>query len=257
MTWGIAGYLSHRPSQTTAVQGLTAILGVLGLLAPMLVAAALVWRDPALVRDVRERLLAIRGITLPRALLMLLLPVGALMLATAISLPLGYSTEQFRLADGISFSAGLLPAWLTLTAAPIVEELAWHSYGTDALAARWSIFRTSMVFAIIWAVWHMPLGLIKGYYQAEVVETGALAMLNFLGSIFPFVLIMNWLYYRCGRSILVAVVFHLVANITNEAFQTAPDTKAIQTAIFLAVAVVLVWRDRALFFARPDRSARD
>ena len=68
---------------------------------------------------------------------------------------------------------------------------------------------------------------------------------------------MNWLSYRCGRSILVAVVFHLVANITNEAFQTAPDTKAIQTAILLVVAVVLVWRDRALFFARPDRSARD
>ena len=28
------------------------------------------------------------------------------------------------------------------------------------------------------------------------------------------------------------------------------------TGILLVVAVVLVWRDRALFFARPDRVAR-
>lgn len=105
VTWGIAGYLSHRPSQTTAVQGLTAILGVLGLLAPMLVAAALVWRDPALVRDVRERLLAIRDATLPRALLMLLLPMGALMLATAISLPLGYSPERLQCGRTASIAA--------------------------------------------------------------------------------------------------------------------------------------------------------
>lgn len=108
-------------------------------------------------------------------------------MATALSIPLGYSTDQFLLRGGSSFTAGLLPAWLTLTLAPVVEELAWHGYGTYALASRWTIWKTSIVFAVIWALWHVPLGTIKGYYQLEVVETGALATVSFLVSVFPFV----------------------------------------------------------------------
>lgn len=34
-------------------------------------------------------------------------------------------------------------------------------------------------------------------------------------------------------------------------FATHPDTKAIQTGLFVLVAAVLVWRDRELFFAKP------
>ena len=33
---------------------------------------------------------------------------------------------------------------------------------------------------------------------------------------------MNWLYYRGGRSVLLAIVFHLAANFGNELFQTDP-----------------------------------
>lgn len=249
--WIAAGLLSHRPNPSSSLQVVIAVLGLAGLLAPVAVAAALIAPHRDLVRDVAARAVSLRDVTASRALLATVLPLAALMGATAISLLLGYSDDQFSLRTSLSFTAGLLPAWFTLTAAPLVEELAWHSYGTDALVARWSVWRTSIVFALLWAVWHLPLGLIKGYYQAEVVETGALATINFLVAIFPFVIIMNWLYYRCGRSILIAVAFHLAANVTNEMFATHPDTKAIQTGLFVLVAAVLVWRDRELFFAKP------
>lgn len=75
--------------------------------------------------------------------------------------------------------------------------------------------------------------------------------LNFLGSIFPFVVLMNWIYYRSGRNILVAVVFHLMANIGNEVFLTHPDTKTLQTMLVVLVSGVVLWRERALFFTRP------
>lgn len=101
-------------------------------------------------------------------------------------------------------------------------------------------------------MWHLPLASIQGYYQAEVVETGWLTTVNFLVSIFPFVLLMNWVYYRTGRNIMVAIVFHLTANFGNEIFATHPDTKAIQTGLLLALCAVVLWRERALFFVRPE-----
>ncbi|HMT31246.1 MAG TPA: type II CAAX endopeptidase family protein [Dermatophilaceae bacterium] len=246
--WLAAGYLSRQSDQgATAV----AVLGLLGLLTPMGVAWVMVHRDPVLVRDVRRRLLSVHRVRPGFALLAVgLLPVS-LIAATAVSLLLGYPPEQFLWRGGPSFVGGLVPGWVALTLAPIVEELAWHSYGTDALASRWTIWRSSMVFGVIWAFWHLPLATIQGYYQSEVVEAGVLAMVTFLGSVFPFVILMNWIYYRSGRSILVAVLFHLAANLGNEALRTHPDTKAIQAALLVFLTVIVVWWDRDLFFGRP------
>ena len=232
---------------------LIAVLGLGGLVAPLGVAWALVRQEPVLRADVLHRLVNVREVPAwAWAVAVFLLP-GALLLGTALSLPLGYSPDQFLLRGGVSFTAGLIPAWLTLTLAPVVEELAWHSYGTDALASRWTVWRTSLVFGLIWFFWHVPLGTIQGYYQAEVVETGLLASINFGVSVFPFIILMNWVYYRSGRNIPLTIVFHLVANVGNELFLTHPDTKVIQTGILLLVCVVVVWRERGLFFTKPAK----
>ena len=56
-----------------------------------------------------------------------------------------------------------------------------------------------------------------------------------------------------GRNIPLTIVFHLVANVGNELFLTHPDTKVIQTGILLVVCVVVVWRERGLFFTKPAK----
>lgn len=83
------------------------------------------------------------------------------------------------------------------------------------------------------------------------MASGWLHALNFPLSLIPFVVLMNWLYYRTGRSITVAIVFHLTAGFANEIFRTHPDTKLIQTAVLLVVAIVVVLTNRDLFFASP------
>ncbi len=248
--WFAAGYLSHRTEHAFLVDIAVVFCEFAGLLAPVVVAAVLIVRA-GLSKDVLGRLTNLHQIRpLFGVFAVLGLPL-ALLLGTALSLPLGYSPEQFLLRGGFTFTAGLVPVWIPLALAPILEELAWHGYGTDALVARWSVFKTSTIFAVIWALWHLPLASIKGYYQAEVVDTGWLSTVNFLVSIFPFMILMNWLYYRCERSIIVAIVFHLSANFGNEIFRTHPDTKAIQTVILLIVSGFVLWRDRKLFFSRP------
>ncbi len=249
--WFAAAYLSNLPGQSVATQVWTAALGLAGLIAPVLVVAWMVRNRPELRADILRRLLWPRGIRWPFVIGALLLLPASIMLAQAISLLFGYGPEQFLLRDGFTFSAGLLPVWVTLLGAAVLEELAWHSYGTDALVARMRVFTASMLFTFIWALWHLPLAFIKGYYHNEVVETGWLHTLNFPLSMIAFVVLMNWIYFRTGRCVLVTIAFHATANVVNELFMTHPDTKIIQTALLLIVAAIVVVHDRDLFFGRP------
>lgn len=69
-------------------------------------------------------------------------------------------------------------------------------------------------------------------------------------SLVPYVVLMNWLYYKTHRSILVAVVFHITAGCFNELFRTHPDSKVIQTVLLLLLSIVVVMRDRDFFLRR-------
>jgi membrane protease YdiL (CAAX protease family) len=135
-----------------------------------------------------------------------------------------------------------------LVIAPVIEELAWHSYGTDCLRRKFNLFNTSLIFGLFWGIWHLPLSSIRDYYQSNLLETGWIHGVNFLASILPYVILMNWLYYKTGRNILIAIVFHITAGFFNEIFATHPDSKIIQTVLLLILATYVVIRDRKLFF---------
>ena len=90
-----------------------------------------------------------------------------------------------------------------------------------------------------------------------MVDEGWATGLNFIVSIFAFVLLMNWVYMRSGRCIGIAVLFHLAANFGNEVLRTDPGTKIIQTAVLAALCAAVLWKDRALVLAWPaPRKAR-
>lgn len=249
--WCLAAMLSHLPDQTSSVLFGTLLLSVAGLLSPLAVVIALMWRRPNLRADVRRRLNWPDNGQWPFVVCALLLPPVSLMAVQCLALFFGHGLGQFQLRGGFTFSSGLMPVWVTLLAAAVVEELAWHSYGTDTLVRKMRVFTASMLFTLIWAVWHVPLSFIDGYYQNEVVESGILYTLNFPASMIAFVLLMNWLYFRCRQTIVVPIVFHASANFSAEIFMTEPDSKVIQTGILLALSLVIVVRDRSLLFAAP------
>ena len=250
--WIPAAWLSHRGEQWMPI---VSALGVAGLFTPLGVVAWMTRHDAALRRDVLRRLVNFREVrpiwwfaaigTMPLAIL----------IATTISLAFGYSPEQFGWRGGATFAVGALSGWFALALAPVAEELAWHSYGTDALRTRFSIFTASMVFIPIWAVWHLPLAFISGSSQAETAEQGLLHALNFPLSMIPFVLLMNWIYYRSGRNITVTILFHLSANLITQILATHPDTEVLATGVLLLATAVAVWAERRLFFAPPVNSA--
>ena len=248
--WFVAAYLSHITPMSHALVWAASGLGVLGLFAPVFVAGRLIWLEPGLRDDLKRRLFGLSAVRPVYLFLTCFLMLASILLAQAISLLFGHSATQFHLSGKTSFSAGIFPAWFILILAPLVEELAWHSYGTDCLRRRMNLFNTCMVFGVFWAIWHVPLGFIKGYYQSNVAQTGLLYSLNFAFSLIPFVILMNWLYYKTKRNILVAIVFHITAVCFNEMFATHPDSKVIQTGLLLILSAVLVIKERRFFFQR-------
>ena len=233
-------------------------LAVAGLFAPLPVVWWVTRDAPDVRRDILRRLVNFREAGPWWLLVGVAIIPAAVLVATAISVVFGYSPDQFGLRGGVTFTAGLLPGWIVLVVAPVVEELAWHSYGTDSLRTRFSLFTTSMIFALIWAVWHAPLALIAGSSQAETAESGWLHALNFPLSFIPFVLLINWVYYRAARNITVTMLFHLAANLITQVLATDPDTEVMTTGLLLVVTGVVLWKERELFFTRPPnaRSAR-
>ena len=249
--WFTAAYVSHITPSNNFCITLASILGIMGLISPMLVAVSLIFPDKELRYDFLNRFFNFKGIKPIYILATCFLMLASIILAQAISLLFGYSAEQFNLSGAFSFSAGIYPAWFILVLAPILEELAWHTYGTDCLRVRFSLFNVSIIFGVIWVAWHIPLGFIKDYYQSNLVASGWLYTLNYAVSIIPFVILMNWLYYKTGRNITVAVIFHITANLFNEIFMTHPDSKVIQTLLLIGLTIFLLIKERDFFF-KPD-----
>jgi len=248
LCWFSAGYISHHPYAHPHSNQLIGILSFVGLCAPMIIAYTLMARDTALRKEILGRLFTLKGLRPKYVLFSVFFMLFSILAAQTISVLLGYSSSQFQITGQFTFTSSVFPVWLLLIVAPLIEELGWHSYGTDCLRNRFNLFKTSLIFGLFWGIWHIPLSSINNYYHSNVIETGWIHGVNFLVSIFPFVIIMNWLYYKTGRNILVTIIFHITAGYFNEIFATHPDSKVIQTALLTVFSIMLIMRDRDLFF---------
>lgn len=248
--WFFAGYLSHIEPFTQTLEWAVGISSITGLLAPAVIALFFMLPHKVLRADFLGRFFNFKTIKGEYIFITFFLMLISILAAQAISLFFGFPVEQFSLRGTFTFTSSLFPVWFLLLAAPILEELAWHSYGTDSLVSRFNLLKASLMFALYWAVWHFPLSTIKGYYHSNLVESGWIYSLNFIVSMIPFVLIMNWVYYKTNRNILLTIVFHITAVFFNEIFATHPMSKVIQTGLLLIVSIYLVIKDKELFFKR-------
>ncbi len=245
LPWIVAALLSRD----AANRPLALACAFLGLLGPAVAAVSLVRGKPQLVADCRTRLLALSGKAAFLALSIPLLLVAVLLLATLFSVWLGYSPTQFHVSANF---VGMLPLAVL---APACEELGWRCYGVDSLKSRYPLLTTSLLFSLLWGVWHIPLFFMHGTYQHGLVALGSLYVVNFFVSVIPAAVLSNWFYYQSGRSIPVAIWFHTVLVATAELLQTQPLTKCFVTLVLLLVCCALVMRDSGFFMNTSEKSA--
>ncbi len=245
--WFAGAYLSFWDDS-----GAHILLMLLGLMAPFITSLVMILgsKNSALKKDFLDRLVNLSRIE-PRTLsvFFFIMPI-AILLAIVISLPFGGSTSQFGLSEGFSFSIGAVPSLLLLLLAAAFEELGWRGYAFDSLFSRHTFFKASLIFSILWALWHVPLMFVKNTYQYEILHQNIWYAVNFFAAILPMGVVISWIWIKNNKSIVAAILFHLIVNLSNEMFNITQETKRIETAVVAVFAVLIIWYDRELFFSK-------
>jgi uncharacterized protein len=254
-TW-IPGFIAAYLSYQKGMEGIQLLFIMLGLLAPFITAMFMIYgsKNKELRKDFWDRLCFGR-IKLKFLLVILLLMPFILFLATALSLLFGQSTDQFAFSSEYKILSGQgMFSLLLLFLAPLLEELGWRGYGVDSLRSNFNLFRTTILFACLWALWHLPLFFIHGFYPHELWSSSIVYVINYFVSILPAAILMNWIYYENNRSIIAAILFHFTLNLFSVLFQTEQFTKCIITILLLIVSIIVIIRNKQFFFSNNARN---
>ena len=186
-------------------------LSALMTFVPMTVALILVYRQRgfASVMALLKRAVQVRGLCHPGWLLIALLfmPIvcvlefGVLRLA-GNAMPLPDIVPSYAVFLFVVFFIGA-----------IGEELGWQGYAYPALRRRLGVLQSATVLGTIWALWHVipfvQLGRSPEWLLWHSLSAVALRI------------IIVWLFENAGMSILVAVVFHTMINLSWALFPIA------------------------------------
>ena len=247
ISWFLAAYAGSREG----LEPYAVLLNFVGLAGPCAVALVLVLTsgNQTLKCDLKDRLLNLRRIHSAYLILAILLPFAVICSSIFLSLWLGQSTDQFQLAGGANLAAMVV---LALFLAPVLEEMGWRGYGVDSLRAKFGMMASTLLFAVLWCVWHAPLVLIGGTYQNQLATMdNPMFVTNFFVSIIPAGIITNWFYYKNNRSIPAAVVVHSMLNAASVLLNAGQVAKCIATLLYAGTAAGLLAIDRTIFAEGP------
>jgi membrane protease YdiL (CAAX protease family) len=160
--------------------------------------------------------------------------------------------SQLQLSEGFSFSYGFVPVLLLLLLAAVFEELGWRGYAFDSLEQRYSYLTASILFGIIWSLWHAPLIFVNNSYQYEIMHQNIWYGINFFVGTVILGIIVSWVCSKNRKSIIAAIAFHFIINISQEALAITQTTKCIETVVLAGVALALIVIDRDLFFSKKS-----
>jgi membrane protease YdiL (CAAX protease family) len=247
LLWFAGAYISFHDD----LSDLYMLLMLPGLMAPFLISVAMVRaaKSEELKKDHLNRLInpgLIRLKMLP--VLLFIMPLSVLA-SILISLLFGESLSQFQLAEEFSFSSGFIPVLLLLMLAATFEELGWRGYAFDSLQSRCNYLTATILFSLLWSLWHLPLIFVKDSYQYEILQQNIWFGINFFVSIIPLGVIISWICLKNRKSVIAAILFHFIINISQELLDLSQTTKCIQTFVLIGVAVTIVAMEKETFFS--------
>jgi membrane protease YdiL (CAAX protease family) len=127
---------------------------------------------------------------------------------------------------------------------PLGEELGWRGFLLPRLLEKCSPLKASVILGLVWAVWHMPAGMLIGgsYYFHTVAGT-----LLFTASTIALSILMTVLFLHTRRSVLLAIAMHwsvmpgkYIAGSLFPISQEPPDWLRAVVLVTLAITLVAV-----------------
>lgn len=243
--WIAAAFISQSDSDN----GVSTLLMLLGLFVPTVTTLITIFasKNTALKCDFKEKIVGfyrVKPSIIILSILVMFFIIGASIL---LSLPFGQSLEQFSFVEDFSFSIGGIPTLLILVLTASLEEFGWRGYAQDSLANQYNWLKASVIFGIVWALWHLPLFFIQDTYQHGIMQMNPWYMVNFIVGIPPMAILFTWVYVKNNRSIFACMFFHFFVNFLQEQIAMTQVTKCVETAVVYIVVAVIVFANRALF----------
>jgi membrane protease YdiL (CAAX protease family) len=134
----------------------------------------------------------------------------------------------------------VLPIWILTFG--IGEETGWRGFALPRLQKDRSAFKASIIFWVVWALWHFPLF----FYSYDIT-----VLPGFLIGLLAGTIVLTWLYNSTSGSILMVTLWHGTFNFTTACVtcKTGLSAAVISTLVMVLAVVVVV-----LF--KPDRLSR-
>ena len=136
--------------------------------------------------------------------------------------------EQFNLTDAASYLGWSLP----FIAYALFEELGWRGFALPHLQTKFSAFKSTIILALIWAVWHTPFFLWRFNFSVGIT-------IGFFFGIFVGAIILTSIFNLSKGSVLAAIIFHLTNNIAS-AFDKDYIVAVVSTGFVLLAAYLLI-----------------
>lgn len=254
ISWFFAVWVSYQPSLQHIL--LPLVLG--GIAGPAIATFIMLIKskNKELWDDLFQRL-RFNRIKIKFIPITLLLFPCLVLLAITISLFFGQPADQFSFVsqqadqalEGITIFTTLFVIFLV---GPF-EEIGWRGYAIDSLHAKFNLLQVSLIFGAIWSLWHLPPFFIhNGAFQQQIWNIGLFHTFLYFLDLFFLTTITNWLYIKNNRSILIAIFFHSAFDITIGIFHITPVTWAILSLILFVTSIIIVAKNKELFFAKSE-----
>lgn len=163
------------------------------------------------------------------------LAVGLAVSAAAGRLP---GAGEFALYSGWP-AIGVAGAALAALLNGFGEEIGWRGFLLPTLQRRYGAKRAAFIVAGLWAFWHLPFFFLIASYRGS----GPFMFVGFLIAIASGSVVLTWLYYGSGQSILAVAVWHATYNMAAATAASSGMVTAVASALVIAQAVLLIRRD--------------
>jgi uncharacterized protein len=179
------------------------IFAFIGVATAAYISAALEGGWPA-VRDLLARLVRWRFQPVWYGVAILLLPLlaGLAAAAGALFIP----SHPARIGQDLALSAAVLYFFTNLPNMWLTEETAWRGFALPRLQRKYTALGASLIVGLVWGLWHLPLFLTPGSFQAAMPFGG------FVVAALAISVLTTWIYNNTHESVLAAAIFHSVTD---------------------------------------------
>lgn len=218
--FGVGGALVHQAAPAGTVLGaVAAALFLLGAVSPGIVALLITDRTEGRAATLSLLRRVAKWEVAGRWYLVALAFIPAVEILTALlhramtgAWPAFGQTPWYLMAAGV-----LVSTWVQAG-----EEIGWRGFALPRLAERGGLPMASLVLGVIWAAWHIP------QFLVPTSETYGQSFPLYVLQVTALSVVMAWLYWRTGGSLLLVMIFHAAVNNVKDIVPSA-DPNATST----------------------------